>query len=102
VTAARLVAKGRGRWSLVGALDFASVPGLWKELSALIADHAKLSLSLRSVSAANSAGLVLLLEARDLARRSGCRLSFVDVPPALLDLASMSQAEALIIGRTAG
>lgn len=99
MTAARLVAAGQGRWSVSGALDFDSVPDVWKELSALIAQGSDLSLSLESVDSVNSAALVLLLEARDLARRSGCRLSLIDVPPALLDLASMSQAEGLIAER---
>jgi anti-anti-sigma factor len=102
VSTAGLQARGGGRWSVTGALDFATVPGVWTELSALIAKGGDLVLSLSSVDSANSAGMVLLLEARDLARRTGCRLELVDVPPALVDLASMSQAEDLIVGQAAG
>lgn len=91
-----LQATGRGRWAVKGPLDFAAVPHIWGELAELISSGDPVTLSLGSVESANSAGLVLLLEARDLARKSGCRLSLVDVPPALNALASVSQAEGLI------
>lgn len=96
MSAARLKAAGKFRWALSGTLDFGTVPVLWKELSGLIEGGGRLTLSLRGVNSANSAGLVLLLEAHDLAKRTGCRLSVVDLPPGLVALASMSQAEPLI------
>jgi ABC-type transporter Mla MlaB component len=40
----------------------------------------------------------LLVEARDLARQTGCDLRLVDLPAELVDLARMSQCEALISG----
>jgi anti-anti-sigma factor len=92
----QLQATGKGRWAVKGSLDFAAVPRIWDELARLISTGDPVTLSLGSVDSANSAGLVLLLEARDLARKSGCRLSLVDIPPALNALASMSQAETLI------
>lgn len=91
-----LLATGKGHWAVTGSLDFAAVPHIWGELAELISAGDPVTLSLGSVENANSAGLVLLLEARDLARKSGCRLSLVDVPPALNALASVSQAEGLI------
>jgi ABC-type transporter Mla MlaB component len=40
--------------------------------------------------------LVLLVEARDLARQGNCQLKLVDIPDDLLDLARMSRCEDLI------
>lgn len=95
---ATLSAEAPGQWLLSGALDFASVPVIWSGLAEVIAANPHVSLSLRAVDRANSAGLVLLVEARDLARRSGCRLDLSEVPQELVDLASMSQVAALIAG----
>jgi phospholipid transport system transporter-binding protein len=81
-----------------GVLDFDTVPEIWPALDALLTEtsDSQLTLSLAGVSQANSAGLVLLLEARDRARQLNCRLDLVHVPRDLHDLASMSQCEALI------
>jgi phospholipid transport system transporter-binding protein len=96
VSVAALKPAGKRRWRLDGDLDFASVPGLWAELSKLIDSQRRVSLSLAGVRRANSAGLVLLVEARDLARHRGCALRLVDLPRELVDLASMSRCETLI------
>jgi len=98
VSDASLNASGDGRWELAGALDFSSVPQLWPSLEKLLRAGEKLTLSLAGVSHANSAGLVLLVEARDLARRGSCQLQLVDVPGELLDLARMSGCEELVAG----
>lgn len=96
MSAASLNASGDGRWELAGALDFASVPQVWPALEKLLRAGGKLTLSLAGVGHANSAGLVLLVEARDLAGRGDCRLRLVDVPAELLDLARMSGCAELI------
>jgi phospholipid transport system transporter-binding protein len=81
-----------------GVLDFDTVPKIWPALDALLKEtgDSHLTLSLAGVSQANSAGLVMLLEARDLARQLNCRLDLVHVPQDLHDLAGVSQCEALI------
>ena len=96
MTDASLTASGVGHWELAGALDFSSVPELWPSLAKLLEADGQLTLSLSGVSRANSAGLVMLVEARDLARRENCQLRLVDVPAELLDLARMSRCEDLI------
>jgi len=96
VSDASLSASADGRWQLTGPLDFASVPKLWPALEKLLRSGGQLTLSLAGVSHANSAGLVLLVEARDIARRGNCRLQLVDIPGELLDLARMSRCEELI------
>ena len=95
---ATLKPAGRGRWKLAGILDFSSVPALWPALEGLLKAGGRLTLSLAGVRQTNSAGLVLLVEARDLARRSDCSLSLTDIPAELLDLARMSRCETLLVG----
>ena len=73
-----------------------SVPRLWPALETVLKAGGDLTLSLSGVGHANSAGLVLLVEARDMARRVGCRLRMTDVPGELLDLARMSRCEELV------
>lgn len=85
-----------GRWVLAGDLDFATVPQVWPALERVLGLGQPIKLSLGQVEHANSAGLVLLIEALDVARRSGSTLSLVDIPGDLLDLARMSSCEALI------
>ena len=101
---ASLTPAGEGRWVLGGVLDFATVPEIWRALDALLIDTSsgELTLSLAGVTRANSAGLVMLLEARDRARKLNCRLDLVHVPQDLHDLASVSQCEALIAEGRAG
>ena len=90
---ASLTASGDGRWEVAGTLNFASVPQLWPSLQKLLQAGGRLTLSLAGVSQANSAGLVMLVEARHLARQAGCKLQLADVPGGLLDLARMSRCE---------
>jgi phospholipid transport system transporter-binding protein len=101
VSAATLTPNGDGRWKLAGALDFGTVPGVWPSLERLLQAGAELEISLADVERTNSAGLVLLVEARDLARDKGCGLRLVDLPAELLDLARMSRCEGLISGAAA-
>ena len=96
MTEAHLTELGDGRWELSGRLDFNSVPRLWPALAAALKKGGNLTLSLSGVGHANSAGLVMLVEARDVARRVGCRLRMIDVPGELLDLARMSRCEELV------
>jgi len=96
VNAAALTAAGDGRWVLDGVLDFSTVPTVWPTLEKLLKAGGAVSLSLAKVSQTNSAGLVMLVEARDLARRSGCRLELLDIPAEMLALARMSRCETLL------
>ena len=103
MTEASLAQAGEARWALRGVLDFGSVPVVWPRLEQLLLDGGDLTVSLADVESTNSAGLVMLLEARDLAHRHRhrCRLHLVDLPAELLDLARMSRCEDLI-GQDAG
>ena len=72
--------------AVAGALDFTSVPLVWPALARLMRTRG-VSLSLADVDRANSAGMVMLVEARDLARQTGCQLVIVDIPSEFIDLA---------------
>lgn len=93
---AQLTAAGDSRFELSGTLDFASVPQIWPALDAALRDGATLTLALGGVERANSAGLVLLIEALDVARARGCTLHFSDMPDELRDLAHLSNCDALV------
>lgn len=96
MTAPSLTPSGDGRWVISGTLDFAAVPDLWPKLEALIREQPRLTLSLSGVDQVNSAGLVMLVEARHRAQQHQCQLELIDVPPALRDLADMSQCDTLL------
>ena len=93
---ASLSEAGDGRWDLAGELTFTTVPQVWPALERVLGRGQPVSLSLGRIGHANSAGLVLLLEALDVARRAGSTLSLIDIPAELLDLARMSSCEDLI------
>ncbi|MEJ2575428.1 MAG: STAS domain-containing protein [Gammaproteobacteria bacterium] len=91
--AVALTRAGADRWSLSGALDFSTVPEAWRLLEPVVSEAGAVSLSLAGVQRANSAALGLLLEAEEVARRSGCRLVLRDVPAKLRDLAAVSNLD---------
>jgi phospholipid transport system transporter-binding protein len=101
VSEATLTDAGGGRWVLGGVLDFTSVPQVWRSLESLLNQGGELAVSLADVGQTNSAGLVMLIEALDVARDTGCSLSLVDVPAEMLDLARLCGCEALISGTAA-
>ena len=96
MTGARLEAAAGDVWRLSGELTFASVPALWSQLEANLKDSPELALSLQGVTRSNSAGLVLLVHALDISRRTGCRLTIRDIPRSLVDLARVSGCDSLI------
>ena len=92
---ARLVEAGPGRWRIEGELDFATVERLWPRMRELLA-AGDLDLDLSAVRAANSAGLALLLEAKEAAQRAGHRLRLEQVPGSLRSMAALSNATGLL------
>ena len=96
MTKTSLSEAGDGHWSLAGDLDFTTVPQVWPALEQVLGRGRPVSLSLARVGHANSAGLVMLIEALDVARRVGLELSLLDIPSELHDLARMSSCEDLI------
>jgi phospholipid transport system transporter-binding protein len=93
-TEARLEAQD-GRATLSGAVDFATVAGLWKESDRLFeaASSKSIEVSLQQVGAADSAGLALLVGWLARAREEGVQLAYVDVPDRIRALAQISEVE---------
>lgn len=81
---------------LSGRLDFSTVPDAIGKLRVLIRPNAELALSLAGVDRANSAGLVLLLEAKQAAARARTRLRLEDLPESLVHLAGMCNLEPML------
>lgn len=91
-----------GSARLCGALTFETVPGLFREAAAHIADAADGQLiDLADVQAVDSAGLALLLEWQAAA---GGSLSMTGAPSSLVQLARLSEATELLklTGRETG
>jgi len=87
---------GEGRLELSGVLDFDSVSQLWPALRAYLGQGEVLVLSLAGVEQANSAALVLLLEAREQAQACGRELRLESIPDNLRELAELSGVRDLL------
>jgi phospholipid transport system transporter-binding protein len=73
-----------------GVLDFATVASLAAEGERLLTGPGAVEIDLSGVTSANSAGLALLLEWLDLARRRQLRLRFRNLPEPLVRLAELT------------
>lgn len=93
---ARLITAGEGGLRVEGVLDFDTVSGLAAESKALFQRNGRLRIDLSGVSAANSAGLALLLEWVDLARSRRTDLRFLNLPESLLRIAAFSNLGSLL------
>lgn len=95
---AQLAEKADGRCAVSGALTFETVPWLWQQLRAgSWLDRAR-EADLSGVTAADSAGLALLIAWRAATLAGGGTLKFGSVPGRLLALARLTDAEALLQG----
>ena len=86
---ATLQSAGEGRLTLEGALDFSSVPDLYAQLTSYFQPGASLSIDLGAVARFNSAGLALLLQCLEDARARNVALTFLNLPAAHGELASL-------------
>jgi len=78
-----------------GDLDFQSVPALWRQIDQRLSEG-ELALDLSGVGAVDSAGLVLLLETMEMARRRGVGLAIEAIPAAIYDIATMYNARQML------
>jgi phospholipid transport system transporter-binding protein len=92
----RLIATGEGCVRVEGPLDFDTVGPLVAAGEALLRRPGALRIDLGGVSAANSAGLALLLEWLDIARSRRITLSYLHLPESLLRIAAFSNLAALL------
>ena len=87
---------GSGVYRLTGDLVFATANETLEYGRKLIPGQRALTFDLEGVSRSDSAGLAVLLELIDAARRAGVELAFVNLPGPLLDIARLSNAESLL------
>ncbi len=93
---ARVEAGPDGRIALVGALSFATVPDAWMHVKPAVAAAPGLTVDLKGITGADSAGLALLVEFMREARRAGKEVSFVNMPAQMLAIARASGLERVL------
>ena len=96
MSAATITPLGEGRFGVSGVLDFSTVAALLPQGLTAFADASRVELDLAGVTRANSAGLVLLLEWLDHARRRGQSLRLAHLPASLADIARISNCLTLL------
>ena len=84
------------RWRLTGTLDFDSVPELRPRIREALRSGANLTVDLGGVTHTNSAGVALLLQWIEDARRKGATLRVQDPPRELTELAGLSNTHRLL------
>ncbi len=80
---------------LSGELTFESVPALYLQAQGALPENVA-SVDLSGVSAADSAGLALLLEWQASRKRSSAGLTIANAPASLMSLASLCEATGLL------
>ena len=96
MSAALIAPAADGTLRVSGALDFPTVVGLFEAGAALFGEGGPITLDLGGVEHANSAGLVLLLEWLEHARRAKRELRFLNLPPSLLAIARFTNVAELL------
>ncbi len=96
MSAASIEPAADGSLRVCGELDFPSVVALCEAGIALFRDRSPLTIDLGGVERANSAGLVLLLEWLQWARRAKRDLRFLNLPPPLVAIARFTNADELL------
>ena len=86
---AQLVENDDGSWLLKGELGFAQVPAVLKHAGVNMLGKKPLTVDLKGVSRADSAGLALLVEWLRESEAAGNTIKFVNVPAQLLSIARL-------------
>ena len=101
--AATMVALGAGALKVDGPLDFSTVAALAADGERLFPSQGRVEIDLSGVTTANSAGLVLLLEWMEIARRRKLTLRFRHLPDPLVRLAALTYLTGLLpLARSGG
>jgi phospholipid transport system transporter-binding protein len=96
MSGAALVSRGQGSYALEGVLDFDSVASLVAKGGQTLTGPGRLDLDLGAVREANSAGLALLLEWLESARRRRLQLRVHNLPDSLKSLAMLANVDSLL------
>lgn len=95
-SSAELRLAGEGRLTLSGALDFDSVVKLRPLLRDYLQPGGEVCVNLKRVGHCNSAGLALLLQWVEDARRQGSSIQFRNIPGSLAEIAELYNLTGLI------
>lgn len=82
-----LASRGEGKFELSGQLTFQTVPQFQLQAGSLLLDDAQpLTIDMRGVTQADSAGLALMIEWLQMARAGKRSLVFANIPEQMNDL----------------
>jgi phospholipid transport system transporter-binding protein len=93
---AQLLDNGDGSWLLQGELDFASVPSVLTHAGMNMLGKHQVTVDLKGVTRADSAGLALLVEWLRESEIAGNTIKFVNVPAQLLSIARVCGLEEIL------
>ena len=91
-----LVDEGDGRFTLTGAMSFATANDILTKSDSLFSRHAALEIDLAGVEKADSAGLALIIEWKSQAANREAAIRFSNLPESLLAIARTTEVEDLI------
>ncbi|MDX2457555.1 MAG: STAS domain-containing protein [Gammaproteobacteria bacterium] len=93
---ARLVENADGSWLLQGELGFMSVPSVLQHAGMNMLGKEQVTVDLKGITRADSAGLALLVEWLRESESAGNTISFVNVPAQLLSIARVCGLEEIL------
>ncbi len=88
--------RGDGDWLLEGELDYFTVPDVLARSTGRMPGAGAVRVDLKGVTRADSAGLALLLAWLRDSERTGCSISFVNVPAQLMSIARICGLEEIL------
>ena len=96
MTVAQIKQLGDGRMQLAGVLNLDSIAALLAEIDTLSYDMPSLTVDLKTVEHADSAGVALLLAWMRSARHAQRDIRFLNMPAQMLNIARVSGLDALL------
>jgi phospholipid transport system transporter-binding protein len=87
---------GGGRFTLRGAVNFATARAVLEQSAALFRDVPVIKVDLSGVTETDSAGLALLIEWVSWARQAQREMRFFEIPKQICAIARISEAEDLL------
>ena len=100
--AAQLQALGKGRFAVIGVLDFATVPTLHQSSAELFSQHDDLSIDLAAVERSDSSGVALLIDWLRQAQQQQQAIRFDNIPEQMQAIIRVADLTAILIGDANG
>jgi len=94
--AIRFERKDNGRYLLTGVLSFETIGELTEKMDELTAGSKEVLLDLAGVTKADSSGIVMLVEWMRIAKTSGKKVAFTNIPPQMMDIARVSDLDGIL------